>query len=170
MSIELVFLSNNLILCFQSFPTLGSFPMSQLFTTGGPSIGVSALASVLPVNVHGWFPLGLTGLISLLSKGLSKSLLQHHRLKASLLWLSFFYCPALTSVHDYWKTIALTTWIFVGKLMSLLFNMLSRLAIAFLPRSKRLLVSWLQSPSAVILEPMIIKVFHCFHCFPICFP
>ena len=68
--------------------------------------------------------------------------------------LSFLYSPTLTSTHDYWKTIALTRWTFVGKLMSLLFNMLSRLVIAFLPRSKHLLISWLQSTSAVILEPL----------------
>ena len=71
--------------------------------------------------------------------------------------LSFLYGPTLTSIHDYWKTIALTRWTFVGKVMSLLFNMLSRLVIAFLPRSKRLLVSWLQSLSVVILEPKKIK-------------
>ena len=71
--------------------------------------------------------------------------------------LSFLYGPALTTIHDYWKTIALTVWTFVGKIMSLLFNMLSRLVVAFLPRSKRLLISWLQSPSAVILEPEKIK-------------
>ena len=70
--------------------------------------------------------------------------------------LSFLYSPTLTSTHDYWKTIALTRWTFVGKLMSLLFNMLSRLVIAFLPRSKHLLISWLQSTSAVILEPLTI--------------
>ena len=67
--------------------------------------------------------------------------------------LSFLYSPTLTSIHDYWKNIALTRWTFIGKVMSLLFNMLSRLIIAFLPRSKRLLISWLQSPSPVILEP-----------------
>ena len=71
--------------------------------------------------------------------------------------LSFLCSPTLTSIHDYWKTIALTRQIFVGKLMSLLFNMLSRLVITFLPRSKCLLISWLQSPSAVILEPQKIK-------------
>ena len=71
--------------------------------------------------------------------------------------LSFLYSPILTSIYDYWKTIALTLQTFVGKVMSLLFNMLSRLVIAFLPRSKRVLISWLQSPSAVILEPKKIK-------------
>ena len=71
--------------------------------------------------------------------------------------LSFLYSPTFTSIHDYWKIIALTRWTFVDKVMSLLFNMLSRLVIAFLPRSKRLLISWLQSLSAVILEPKKIK-------------
>ena len=69
--------------------------------------------------------------------------------------LSFLYSPTLTSIYDYWKTIALTRWTFIGKVVSLLLNMLSRLVITFLPRSKRLLISWLQSPSAVILEPKI---------------
>ena len=71
--------------------------------------------------------------------------------------LRFLYSPTLTSIHDYWKTIALTKWTFVGKVISLLFNMLSRLVITFLPRSKCLLISWLQSTSAVILEPTKIK-------------
>ena len=66
--------------------------------------------------------------------------------------LSFLYSPTVTSIHDYWKTIALTRQTFVGKIMSLLFNMLSRLVITFLPRSKRLLILWLQSPSAVIFQ------------------
>ena len=71
--------------------------------------------------------------------------------------LSLLHSPTLTSVHDHWKTIALTRWTFVDKVISLLFKMLSRLVITFLPRSKRLLISWLQSPSAVILEPPKIK-------------
>ena len=82
-------------------------------------------------------------------QGTLKSLLQHHSSKASILWRLTFSRPYMTTG----KTIALTRWIFVGKEMSLLFNMLSRLVIAFLPRSKCLLISWLQSPSAVILEP-----------------
>ena len=83
--------------------------------------------------------------------------------------LRFLYSPTLTSIHDYWKTIALIRWTFVSKVMSLLFNMLSRLVITFPSRNKRLLISWLQSPSAVILEPQKI-VCHCFHCFPIYLP
>ena len=84
--------------------------------------------------------------------------------------LSFLYSPSLTSIMTTGKTIALTRWTFVGKAMSLLFNMLSRLVITFLPRSEHLLISWLQSPSAVILEPPKNKVWHCFHCFPIYLP
>ena len=83
---------------------------------------------------------------------------------------SFLYGPTLTSIHDYWeKTIALTRWPFVGKVMSLLFNVLSRLVIAFIPRSKCLLISWLQSSSAVILEPNKIKSVT-FYCFPFYLP
>ena len=91
-------------------------------------------------------------------QGILKSLLQHHTSKASILQRSAFFIVQLS--HPYMttgKTIALTIWTFVGKVMSLLFNMLSRLVIAFLPRSKHLLISWLQSPSAVILEPLKIK-------------
>ena len=111
---------------------------------------------VLPMNTQDWFPLGWTGLISLQSKGLW-SLLQHHRSKVSILWHSPFFIVQLS--HPYMttgKTIALTRQTFVDKVMSLLFNMLSRLVITFLPRSKCLLISRLQSPS-VILEPRKIK-------------
>ena len=91
-------------------------------------------------------------------QGTLKSLLLHHSSKASILWLSAFFTVQLS--HPYMttgKTIALTRWTFVGKVMFLLLNMLSRLVVTFLPRSKRLLISWLQSPSAVILEPKKIK-------------
>ena len=83
--------------------------------------------------------------------------------------LSLLYGPTLTSVHDCWKSVALTIQIFVGKVISLFFNMLSRFVITFLPRNKRLLISWLQSPSSVILEPKKIKSVT-FHCFPIYLP
>ena len=142
------------VFCLQSFPGSWSFP-SQLFASGGQSVGVSASATVLPMNIQGWFLLGLTGLISLQSKRLS-SLLQHHSSKASILRHSTFFMVQL--LHPYMttgKSIALHRRTFVGKVMSLLFNMLFRLVIAFLPRSERLLISWLQSPSAVILEPKI---------------
>ena len=104
-------------------------------------------------------------------QGTLKSLLQHHSSKASILQHSAFFTVQLS--HPYMttgKTIALTRWTFVGKVMSLLFNMLSRLVITFLPRSKCLLISWLQLPPAVILEPQQYKVSHCFHCFPIYLP
>ena len=119
------------------------------------------------MNIHDWFPLGLIGLISLLSKGLSRvfsntTVQKHQFFSAQLsLWSQLSHTYMTTG-----KTIALTRWTFVGKVMSLLFNMLSKLVIAFLPRSKCLLISWLQLPSAVTLEPKKI-VFHCFHCFPI---
>ena len=143
--------------CPQFLPASGTFPMSQLFARGGQSTGVSASASVLPMNTQDWSPLGWTGWISLQPKGLSR-LLQHHSSKASILRCSTFFTVQLS--HPYMttgKTIALTRWTFVGKVMSLLFNMLSRLVITFLPRSKHLLISWLQLPSAVILEPQKIK-------------
>ena len=143
--------------CLQSFPASGSFPMSQCFASRGQSIGVSASPSVLPMNIQDWFPLGLTGWITLQTKGLSRvfSNTQYKSIKSSA--LSFLYSPTLTSIHDYWKTIALIRRTFVSKVMSLLFNMLPRLVRAFLPRSKYLLISWLQSPSGVILEPKKIK-------------
>ena len=152
--------------CPQSFPASGSFLMSQLFAWGGQSFGVSASPSVLPMNTQDWSPLEWTGWISLQSKGL-KSLLHHHSSRASVFWPSAFFIVQLPhSCMTTGKTIALTRWTLVGKVMSLLFNMLSRLVITFLPRSKHLLISWLQSPSAVILEPKKM-VCHCFHCFPI---
>ena len=104
-------------------------------------------------------------------QGSLKSLLQYHSSKASILQCSAFFIVQLS--HPYMttgKTIALTRWTFVGKVMSLLFNMLSRLVITFLPRSKHLLILWLQSPSAVIFKPPKIKVCDCFHCFPIYLP
>ena len=102
-------------------------------------------------------------------QGTLKSLLQHHSSNASILQCSAFFTVQLS--HPYMttgKTIALTRQTFVGKVIPLLFNKLSRFVITFLPRSKHLLISWLQSPSAVILEPQ--KVWHCFHRFPIYFP
>ena len=138
------------ISCLQFFPASGSFQMSQIFASGGQSTGASASASVLPMSIQDWFPLGLTGLISLLSKEIS-SLLQHQqfkRIKFSLL-NPFFVQLSLPYITT-GKTIALTIWTFVSKVMSLLFNILSRFVIAFLPRSKCLLISWLQSLSTVI--------------------
>ena len=159
----------------QSSPASGSFQMSQFFASGGQSIGVSASASV---NEYSWISNEYSELISfrmdwldpLAVQGTYKSLLQHHNSKASVLRCSAFFIVQLS--HPYTttgKVIALTRQTFVCKVMSLFFNMVSRLFITFLPRSKHLLMSWLQSPSAVILEPQKI-VSHCFHCFPIYLP
>ena len=130
-SIELVMSSNHLILChpfsscLQSFPASGSFPISQFFASGGQTTGASASASVLPMNIQVWFPLELTGLMSLQFKGLT-SLLQHHSLKTSILWPSASFRVQLSHpCMTIGKTIALIIWTFVGKVMSLLFNMLS---------------------------------------------
>ena len=122
------------------FPSIRGFPMSQFFTSGGQSIGASASASVLPLNIQDWFPLGLTGLISLLSKGLSRednTTVQKHQYSM----LSFLYGPTLTSIPDHWRNHSFDYEDFCRKVMSLLFNMLPRLVITFLPRSKCLLIS-----------------------------
>ena len=131
--------------------------MSWLSISSGQSIGASASTLVLPMNTWvvsfriDWFDL-------LAIQGTLKSLLHHHSSKASILWCSVFFMVQFS--HPYMttgKTISLTRWTFVGKVMSLLFNTLSRFVIAFLPRSKCLLISWLQSLSSVILEPNKIK-------------
>ena len=140
--------------CPQFLPASEFFPMSELFAWGGRSTGVSASASFLPKSTQGWWSLEWTGWISLQSKGLSRvfsnTTVQKHQF--------FGTQPPSQSnsrIHTWLleKTIALTRRTFVGKVTSLLFNMLSRLVITLLPRSKRRLISWLQSPSAVILEP-----------------
>ena len=151
MSIESVMPSNHLILCRPLllppliFPASGSFQMCQFFASGGQSVGVSASASVLPIKIQDWFPLGLTDWLDLLAvQGTLKSLLQHHSSKASILRCSAFFIVQLS--HPYMtigKTVALTRWTFIDKVMSLLFNMPSRLVITFLWRSKHLLISWL---------------------------
>ena len=121
--------------CPQSFPASESFPMNWLFPSGGQSIGASTSTSVLPMNIQGWYPLVLTGLISFLSKGQESSPApQFESINSSA--LSLLYGPTPISILDYWNTIALTIQIFVGKVTYLLFNMLSRFVIAFLPRSK----------------------------------
>ena len=137
--------------CHQSFPASGSFPVSWLFASGSQSNGASA--SVLTMNIQGWFPSGLTGMISLLSKGLSRVF------SITTVWKHQFFSaqPSLLSnSHIYtWllEKLSLTRWTFVRKVKSLLFNTLFRFAIACLPRSKHLLISWLQSPSTVIWSP-----------------
>ena len=146
--------------CLQSFLASGSFLVSQLFVSGDQSIGALVSASVLPMNSQGWSPLGWTGWISLQSKGLSRvfSNTTVQSINSSILWCSAFFMVQLSHLYmNTGKAIPLTRRTFVGKVVSLLFNMLSTLVIAFLPRSKCLLISWLQSPSSVILEAKKIK-------------
>ena len=167
MSIELVMPSNHFILCRPCLllpsilPTIRVFSDESVLCIRWPkdwSFGIS------PSNEYsGLISFRIDWLDLLAVRGTLKSLLQHHSLKASILQLLASFIVQLS--HPYMttgKTIALTRRTFVGKVMSLLFNMLSRLVVTFLPRSKCLLISWLQSPSAVILEPQKIKVFHCF--------
>ena len=146
--------------CPQSLPASESFPMSQLFAWGFTSPKYWSFSfSISPSNEHpGLISFRRDWLDLLAVQGTLKSLLQHHSSKASIPQHSAFFTVQLS--HSYMttgKTIALTRWTFVSKVMSLFFNMLSRLVISFVPRSNCLLISWLQSPSAVILEPPKIK-------------
>ena len=158
-SMGLVMPSNHLVLChpLMSFPASGGFPVSWLFASSGQNIGTSASSSVLSMNIQDWFPLGLTYLISLQSKGLSRvfsnTTVQKHQFFGAQpsLWSNSHIRTRLLE-----KNIALTLRTFVGEVMSLLFNMMCRFDIAFLPRNK-CLFSWLQSPTAVILDPKKIK-------------
>ena len=143
--------------CLQSFAASGSFQMHQFFALGGQSIGASASALVLPMNIQDWFPLGWIGWISLESKGPSR-VFSNTSLKASILQHSAFFMVQLS--HPYMttgKTIALTRRTFVGKVISLLYNVLSSITVIAFLSKKRLLTSWLQSQSEVILEPKKIK-------------
>ena len=137
----------------QSSPASGAFLVSQLFASGGQTIGSSA--SVLPMNIQDWFPLGLTGLISLLSKGLSRvffhTTVQRHQ------FFSLLYGTTLTTIHDYWKNHSFDYTALCQQSDVSAFNMLSRFVIAFLPKGKCLLISWLKSLSTVILELKKIK-------------
>ena len=151
MFIEPVMLSNHVILCRpflrlpSIFPSIRVFSKELLFTSGGQNIGALASALVFPMNIQSWFPLGLTGLISLQSKGLSRvfsntTIWKHHYLALSLL-----HGPTITFIYDYWKSHIFDWTTFVSKVMSLLFNTWSRFVITFLSRSKCLLISCLQS-------------------------
>ena len=139
--------------CPQSLPASGSFPVSQLLALGSQSTGASVLISIPPTNTQGWFPSGLTGWISLKSRGLSRVFssitIQKHRFFStqSPLWFNSHVCTWTTG-----KTIVLTIHTFVGRVMSVFFNMLVRFIIAFLTRSKCPLILRLQSPSTVVLE------------------
>ena len=163
MSIKLVMLSNHLILCRallllpQSFPASRSYPMSWPFKSGSQSIQVSASVSALPMNIQDWFPSGFTGWISLQSKGLSgvfSNTIQQHQIFSTL---SLLHGPTLTSIHDYWKNNSFDYMDLCQQSDVLLFNMMSSFVTTFHTRSKRLLISWLQTPSTVILEPKKIK-------------
>ena len=146
-----------LFFCLQSFPASGSFPMSRL-CIGYPKY-LSISFSISPSNEHsGLLSFRMDWLDLLAVQGTLKSLLQHHRLKASVLWCSAFFAVQLSLPYaTSGKTTALTMWTFVSKVIPLLFSTLFRFVIDFLPRSEDLLISWLQSPSAVILEPKKIK-------------
>ena len=174
MSIKSVMASNHLILCCplllpSIFPSIRVFSIESGLRIRWPKYW-SFSFSISPCNEYsGLISFRMDWLDLLATQGTRKSILQHHSSKASIFQHSAFFIVQLS--HPYMttgKTIALTRLTFVDKVMSLLSNM-SRFVIAFLPRSKRLLISWLQSPSAVILEPKKI-VCHCFHCFPIYLP
>ena len=176
MSIESVMPSNHLILCHPLlilptiFPSVRVFSNESALCMRWPKYW-SFSFNISPSNEHpGLISFSMDWLDLFAVQGTLKNLLQHHSSKASILQRSAFFTVQLS--HSYMttgKTIALTRQTIVGKAMSLLFNMLSRLVITFFPRSKHLLISWLQSPSAVILEPKK-TVYLCFHCFLIYLP
>ena len=174
MSIESVMPSNHLILCLPLLLLPSMFPSFRVFSDESAlhirwSKYWSFSFNISPSREHpGLISFRMDWLDLLAVQGTLKSLLKDHASKASILWHSALFTvqlshPCMTTG----KTIALTRQTFVGKVMSLLFSMLSRLIITFLPRSKRLFISWLQSPSAVLLEPPKNKDSHCFHCLPI---
>ena len=135
MSIKQIMPLGHLILCPpllllpSIFPSIRVFSNESVLPSGGQSIGVPASTSVLPMNIQDWFPLGWTGWISLQYKGLSRVFFTPHFKSIHSSALSSLYSPTLTCIRDYWKTIALTMWTFVGRVMSLLFNMLSSFVI-----------------------------------------
>ena len=176
MSIELVMPSNHLILCCPFFILCSIFPSIRVFSNES-TLRMRWLKywsfsfSISPSNEHPVLVSFRMDWLDLLAvQGTLKSLLQHHSSKASILWRSAFFMVQLS--HPFMttgKTIALTIWTFVGKVISLFFNVLFRFVIAFLPVSRHFLISWLQLPSEVVLEPKKI-VYHCFHCFSIYLP
>ena len=142
--------SNHLILYYllflpSIFPSIRVFSTSQLFSSGCQSTGASASVSVFPVNIQDWFPLGLTDLISLQSKELSRVFSSTTVPKHQFFGSAFFMAQLSHLYKTTAKTVAFTKWAFVGKVISLLLNTLSRFVIAFVPRSKRLLILWLIS-------------------------
>ena len=168
--------SNHLILCHllllppSMFHSIRVFSKESVLRIRWPKYQSFSFSISLSNEYSGLISFRMDWLDLLAVQGMIKSLLQHHSSKASILQCSAFFIVQLS--HPYMttgKTIPLTRQTFIGKIMSLLFKMLSRFIIAFLPRSQHLLISWLQSPSAVILEPRKI-VSHCCHCFPIYLP
>ena len=169
--------SSHLILCRPLLllppipPSIRVFSSESTLHMRWPKYWSFNFSIILSKEIPGLIFFRMDWLDLLADQGTRKSLLQHHSSKTSILRCSAFFTVQLS--HPYMttgKTIALTRRTLVSKVLSLLFNMLSRLVITFLPRSKRLLISWLQSPSAVIWEPPKIKSDTCFHCFPIYFP
>ena len=173
---ELVMPSKHLILCHpllfspSIFPSIGVFSNESALRIRWPKYWSFTFSNSLFNEYSGLISFRMDWLDLLAVQGILKSLLQHHSSKVSILRCSAFFIVQLSHLYmTTGKTIALTRRTFVGKVMSLLSNTLSRLVITFLPRSKCLLTSWLQSPPAEILEPQKI-VCHCFHCFPIYLP
>ena len=174
-SIESVMPSSHLILCRPLLllppipPSIRVFSNESTLHMRWPKYWSFSFSIIPSKGIPGLISFRMDWLDLLAVQGTLKSLLQHHSSKASILCSAFFTVQLSHPYMTTGKTIALTRRTFVGKVMSLLLNMLSRLVITFLPRSKRLLISWLQSPSAVILEPPKIKS-DTFHYFPIYFP
>ena len=169
--------SSHLILCRPLLllppipPSIRVFPNESTLRMRCPKYWSFSFSIIPSKEIPGLIAFRMGWLNLFAVQGTLKSLLQHHSSKASIIQRSAFFTGQLS--HPYMttgKTIALTRQTFVDKVMPLLLNMLSKLVTTFLPRSKRFLISWLQSPSAVILEPPKNKVCHCFHCFPIYFP
>ena len=152
------------------FPSIRVFSSESVLASRGQSFGVSASASVLPMNIQDWSPLGLTGWISLQPKFSQESSPPPQFKSITSSVLSFLYGPIRTCIYDYWKNHNFDLTDLCGNVISLPFNMLSRCVVTFLPRSKHCLISWLQSPSAVNLEPPKIKSVTVSIAFPIYLP
>ena len=176
MSIELVMQSNHLILCHplflppSNFPSIRVFSNESVFHIRWPKYWSFSFSISPSSEYSGLISFRMDWLDLLDAQGILKSLLQHHSSKAPILQCSAFFMVQFSYPYMITgKTISLTIWTFVGKVISLLFSMLSRFVITFLPRSKRLLISWPQSPSTVVLKPKKRKC-HCFHFFSFYLP
>ena len=151
----------------QSFPASGSIPRSQFFTSGGQSIGVSASASVLPMNIQDWFPLRLIVWSPCFPRDSQESSPAPQFKSINSLVLSLLYVPTLTSVHDYWQNYSFDYMTFVGKVTSLFFNTMSRFVIAFLPRRQVFFNVMAVVTVCSDFEAQENKISHCFHSFPL---